>query len=61
MIIYSLFAKDRSDWRVTQVAIRGSPAKGVDGLNRARVRIPHSPPLYEGGVAQLARAYGSYP
>ena len=30
--------------RNTQVAIRGSPAKGVDGLNRARVRIPLSAP-----------------
>ena len=31
-------------WKCTQVAIRGSPAKGVDGLNRARVRIPPSAP-----------------
>ena len=30
--------------RSTQVAIRGSPAKGVVGLNRARVRIPPSAP-----------------
>lgn len=31
-------------WSDTQVAIRGAPAKGVDGLNRARVQIPLTPP-----------------
>ena len=41
-------AENKADgmrWRVTQEAIRGSPAKGVDGSYRARVRIPHSPPF----------------
>ena len=35
---------DLQPCRSTQVAIRGSPAKGVVGLNRARVRIPPSAP-----------------
>lgn len=32
-------------WRSTQVAIRGSPAKGVDRVTGARVQIPASPPF----------------
>ena len=31
------------------MAIRGSPAKGVDGLNRARVRIPLGAPFINAG------------
>ena len=31
-------------WNSTQEAIRGSPAKGVDELHRARVQIPSVPP-----------------
>ena len=39
------FNVSRPDWRNTQVAIRGPPAKGlVRGLPEARVRISLSPP-----------------
>ena len=35
------------------MAIRGSPAKGVDGLNRARVRIPLGAPFINAGDASI--------
>ena len=38
------YAAERSTCRSTQVAIRGSPAKGVDRETGARVRIPPSAP-----------------
>ncbi|MDF2936726.1 MAG: hypothetical protein K0Q90_2099 [Paenibacillaceae bacterium] len=47
------------------MAVRGPSAKGLDCVSGARVRIPLSPYylflLEYGGVAQLARAFGSYP
>ena len=32
-------------WRSTQVGLRGAPAKGIDRVTGARVRIPPSPPF----------------
>ncbi len=40
------FSQNNFISRNTQVAIRGSPAKGVGGLNRARVRISLSAPCF---------------
>ena len=33
----------RAIWRITQVGLRGAPAKGVGRETGARVRISHSP------------------
>ena len=47
--------------RSTQVAIRGSPAKGVVGLNRARVRIPPSAPKRKATARAVAFRFGFRP